>query len=323
MCTISCADFKEKSFVIFFSFLLTLNLAAQQSNICKVYASLVKESQNGFVNLADKLLEGDESNKKMSSRFNLDKSSFCYIEMHPADTSWCAQFGVYKNLDSAKARISALRSSFSLCDSALEFIADTASIYHSNYRFKETIEGGVTYYKGELGIYMTINERYIPFLRIPQKAAPVTLLSIPFDADTSFFAKSLGALIPEAENGFKLIIGSRISTDMELSAYNTTFCLPNAFGCDIIETPSAISYEAFYALNIDSSAADTELQKIADAVASALGKGYVWQLTERGIGFTASHLAGFNSHPTIEVSKQNGEGDKINLVLSLANKRWP
>lgn len=301
------------------AFFISSQLFAQDSlpRLCNVYAALMEESFTKFSGMAGNEIASPNNYKRTASTLEVKNANACYIETTPLETYWYAEYGAFSSLDEAKKKIKLLQAEFLQCFPLLEFIehADSSTI-SPIYNLKENTADGINFLKGELGIQLSSDEKYIPFFRMPENATTLHYFNISGEPDTTAFASGVSRLITESVIGFKNILGSKIAEDKySTTFFKSTYCLPGSMECGITEKVVFKSYEAYYLKNSAAADAYLVLEKLSDKVAGALGKKYVRLATENGTLFTESSKANVTGSWVIEVKKEKGKGNTFNILI--------
>jgi hypothetical protein len=290
---------------------------AQQPGLCNGYAAMVEESGNNFTMITGNNIAGVKGSKRWASKFEIGNAASCYIDSSSDGIAWFAAFGAFNSLVEAETKIKSLQSEFISCVPKMAF---TKHINMQNflpyYDFKDTIDGGIRFDQGQLGIYLADDKKYIPYLQIPAKAVAIVYGILTNEPDTTAFGKEMKRLLAASKNRFQDITGAPITNGLLSSTYKTTFCLTGAIACEIEHRLSGDkNYNVLAALNMPEADADKYLDNLSNSIASAIGKLYVWSKTTAGTMFTEASKAGITDNSVIRVIKEKGDGNTFNIVL--------
>ena len=294
------------------------NGLAQTPTLCDIYSSLIKESQNGFLDLRGEVISNVNGHKKIASSNCIPGAVSCYIDSDKYQPAWIAEFGAFETLEKAQVKIKELQDKMVACGSTLKFISCKGPGDLPYYYMKENTDGGFYVYNGQFEITKNNDSKYVPAIRMPYYASPLDFMSLTNEPDSTLFTRELGRMIKEAKSNFDNIEGTKIKVGDDVTYYNTTFCITGTrcrIEDDLFRTCRILVLD-----DVPQEKEEKAIRKTAELVASALGKNYLVSTDGAYPSIYFTHISQISPsrNETIEVTSEIDDDETYCIIIRVS-----
>ena len=291
---------------------------AQPLTICASYGGLIQESSDKFAKLKGESLPAGKENARYTSKFMLKDATMCYVDSDNYRSTWRAEYGEFNTQAEALEKIKLLQAELKACLPTIEFVEHQALFsWLPYYYFKESVQGGFYFHKGMLGINKNDAKKFVPTLSVPENAAPALYYLLTNEPDTTTFGKELNRMVTESKDYFKNITGDKIEGGFMTNYYKTTFCITGGY-CQIEENLVGKTCSILVANGLSETEADNGVTNLANMVASALGKKFVWLKNEKEATMNFTEISDVSTYDRSGVViKKEKTSDKYAVLLQV------
>jgi hypothetical protein len=242
-----------------------------------------------------------------NSLLNVQDAEKTYIRNKTLGKEWVVEYGEFKTLEAANARLDELKQQFVQAFPNAFFVE-----YNKPYAERPEME--LCFPLSEKGIrcsdvkfnIATVKKKFFDLQcvvnGVRDKPCFVNFFPISFEPGTSQFAQDLRLLIKESESRFDSVQGELISENM-YKLYHATKVLESAQECTIRKPLFGSTYYAKMVSGISKDQVADEFKKVVTKVAEGLGSDYYYIMLFDGSGmnFVPKSTLSFDAVPSVSV----------------------
>lgn len=283
--------------------------------------SITSSSSNLFWNIRGESQKiGSEKGNFYKSLLTVSDAESTYIHEKTTDAEWVAEYGEFKTMEEANAKVEALKQQMRSAYPEVDFVEYKA--YYAerpDYVLVVKTEKSKQYYDVKFSISTVKKKSFgVSCIVTGSKGERnfIEYVSIKTEPGSSPFATDVRMVVKESESGFSNLMGELLSENL-YKEYKATKCIDQGKACVVRKYLFGSSFVVNLGGGVPENNLDTTLGQVAMGVADALGSNYSYHLLlkKKGFGFTANDKLSQLEKPIVTVEAEKVNDSYVILIV--------